>query len=394
MPSILERLRKRTLSHRSSAIAQLTAFSTTSPTTNLDPQLPTSRSEPSLVDRRIIDDLPALLGALEKEAESRGALKPPRPRKRSGLASFTLTRKADNSDPEEHARETSEKENYPSTSRWKGKGRASQLSQQNTGTTSSPWSTFGRHHPRPRDPRNMPYGSQTSSRRGSRVAPSAFYASSSSNAGGGNNASNLTSGSLSLEHVQGTQSTDSRASVAMISSESFPHTFGRHSPSDARARSSSQDCGAPSLAQVTASMDDVPATMTPEGVPSAIPVHPRGVPPPSASVDSNLGGHERAFLRSHVAFPSEASMNQGSAAAGLDEHHALQPPPETMQDGEWEVSEEARMARARARGDGRLLPSASAEPHGQHASGEGTFEPCSPSHLIPPFHRFTHRPHC
>lgn len=276
MPSIIERLRKRTLSHRSSASVQPIELPISTPTAS-NP-VPTSRSEPSLVDRRIVEDLPALLGALEREAHDPGALKPPRPRKRSGLGGFAITRRA-----EEPTRPSSEKENQetslgdasPTSSRWKGKGRAWGVSvtQQNTGTTTTPWSTFGRH----RQPRNLPYGSVAHSRRGSHGGSSAVYAASSSNTGGLHNASNLTStssvnahtmssghasapsvphGSRSFERFQATQSNPSH------SEESPSHTFGGQSCSDVRARSpSGVGDESSSLFQIAASLDDLPAAV-------------------------------------------------------------------------------------------------------------------------------------
>lgn len=283
MPSIIERLRKRTLSHRSSASARPIEMPVSTPLAST--LLPTSRSEPSLVDRRIVEDLPALLGALEQEIHDPRALKPSRPRKRSGLGSFAITRRA-----EELTLPSSEKENQetslgdasPTSSRWKGKGRASgaSVSQQNTGTTTTPWSTFGRH----RQSRNLPYGGFSHSRRGSHGGRSTIYGASSSNVGGLHTASNLTStssvnertvssshasapsvphGSRSLERSQTTPTNPSEGSVAIIPSGSPSHTFGGHSPSDVRARSPSSGADrSSSQVQITASMDNMPASLS------------------------------------------------------------------------------------------------------------------------------------
>lgn len=285
MPSIIERLRKRTLSHRSSASVQPIELPISTPTAS-NP-VPASRSEPSLVDRRIVEDLPALLGALEREVDDRGALKPPRPRKRSGLGSLAIALRGDTPKPDEPARPSSGKENQETPrggtssppSRWKGKGRASGVSPQDTGTTTTPWSTFGRH----RQSRNPPYGGFSHSRRGSHGGHSTIYGASTSNTGGFHTTSNLTStssvnartvssshasapsvphGSQSLERSQTTPTNPSQGSVAIIPSESPSHTFGGHSPSDVRARSPSSGAGrSSSQVQITASMDNMPASL-------------------------------------------------------------------------------------------------------------------------------------
>ncbi|OSC98001.1 hypothetical protein PYCCODRAFT_1480881, partial [Trametes coccinea BRFM310] len=197
MPSILERLRKRTLSQQSSTSTpptlappppQITPVAYNAP-------LATTRSEPSLVDRRIVQDLPALLHALERDqgAPDPGALKPPRTRKRSGLAGLVLNRK-DNADhrPESTAVQAPEKENderssdsqlgsvRSTKSTGKGKQRSLGASRRYLSAAASPWSTFGRQRTRSA---TSPSAFAQAPRPGSRSRASTVYGPSSSNTG-------------------------------------------------------------------------------------------------------------------------------------------------------------------------------------------------------------------
>nr|VWO97522.1 Carboxylic ester hydrolase (EC [Ganoderma boninense] len=63
-----------------------------------------------LVDRRIVEDLPALLGSLQVDDSQDSGLKPPRLRKRSGLRALTMGLMND-TPPAEDVHRSSEKEN-------------------------------------------------------------------------------------------------------------------------------------------------------------------------------------------------------------------------------------------------------------------------------------------
>ncbi|KAI0629979.1 hypothetical protein C8Q77DRAFT_280599 [Trametes polyzona] len=367
MPSILERLRRRTLSHRSPAqVAQVPRPA--APSSNL--LLPTSRSEPSLLDRRIVEDLPALLGQLtEPPAQEEGALKPPRARKRSGLANLGFIRKDDIS--ESGATRIPEREGPSIASQGKEKERATG-SERNTETTSSPWSTFGRHHKRRM--KTSPYRQYSSSRRGSHIGPAAFHASSSSNAMGDHTSSNMTSRSF----IDGAQSNVSHTSVGMISSESWPHTFGMggRRPPDAGDRSPASIHSPISNMTPDHSPDDIPSFSSPSPmshVAEALPAPPTN--------DDNLV--RWPAVENYGSATPEAGMLRDSSISAHPVDPAylqvqdIQPPLETT------VGTVSAGGPSRGEQDGRLLPSAAAEPHAQHASSEGTSEPCSPSRIIP-----------
>ena len=178
------------------------------------------------MDRRIVEDLPALLGSLQAEETAGRGLKPPRARtcSRSGLRALGLGLVSD-ATPSGHAHQSSEKENEefsptpppatPGPSAWKGKQRASRLSQQLT--SGSPWSTFGRHRQRPA---RSPYGtSHPPSARSSRMASGdsgVIRASPLSHSGEGNTMSNLAS-TVSVDHKSNSRPTDSSHDVSVLS---------------------------------------------------------------------------------------------------------------------------------------------------------------------------------
>ncbi|KAI0326230.1 hypothetical protein GY45DRAFT_1329207 [Cubamyces sp. BRFM 1775] len=286
MPSIIERLRKRTLSQKSSTSVQLALQSNTSyPSPPEEParfhSLSPSRSEPLLVDRRIVEDLPALLGALERENEpvERGALKP-RVRKRSGLAGLVLTgtrRSGDGPDDTAlHERHSSEKENDntpdPPVDSSTPSLRVPGPSRRSTATVTSPWSTFGRR--RTQKP-NAVYGSMSPSRRSSRRSSSLVYGSSSSNTGEGRTISNVAStssirqpGSSQDVSMPGAPSDVSHGSASVDTrSHRAPHTTEGQGTSAGLARSPLLLQRSPSMVQIASSTgcvlpSDVPVSTT------------------------------------------------------------------------------------------------------------------------------------
>ncbi|KAI0770625.1 hypothetical protein C8Q74DRAFT_915950 [Fomes fomentarius] len=217
MPSILSRLRNRTLSQHSYASAQSATTPVSPPLAPQadSPTLSSSRSEPVLVDRRIVEDLPALLGSLEATQSPPGALRPPR--KRSGFASLGLRSTLKDAilvqdDP--HAASEKENEELPPSalvaapSAWKGKQRQS--------STSSPWSTFGRHRRHQRSPYGSPH---TPSGRSSRIPSAdsgALRSSSVSNVGEGQTVSNIAS-TASIDHPTNSRPTESSRDVSVLS---------------------------------------------------------------------------------------------------------------------------------------------------------------------------------
>lgn len=217
MPSILSRLRNRTLSQHSNASAQSATTPVSPPLAPQaeSPALSPSRSEPVLVDRRIVEDLPALLGSLQATQSPPSALRPPR--KRSGFASLGLRSTLKDAilvqdDP--HAASEKENEELPPSalvaapSAWKGKQRQS--------STSSPWSTFGRHRRHPRSPYGSP---QTPSGRSSRIPSAdsgALRSSSVSNVGEGQTVSNIAS-TASIDHPTNSRPTESSRDVSVLS---------------------------------------------------------------------------------------------------------------------------------------------------------------------------------
>ncbi|KAI0642949.1 hypothetical protein C8Q79DRAFT_198470 [Trametes meyenii] len=409
MSSILARLRKRTLSQQSSSSArQPPAAVPTSPVygfSSSNPTLPSSRSEPSLVDRRIVEDLPALLVALDTESDPPGVLKPPRPRTRSGLASLPFL---SSEDPEVgvRGRTSSEKENSaPSlargptrSSRWKSQTH----SQRTTGTTNSPWSTFGKHRQRVL---GSLYGGSSPSEHASRVGTSAMLGSSSSE---GHPHSTLASASSvnvpsanthhapsAYKRVYAPSSRSVPSSVSHTSvarGQGSPHTFGEQSLSDEHP----SKCA--SLTEsLTASTDILPPAVSVH--PQAPVVNPIGPEMSNPTSLSNKCGisveseHERhVCLKETECSPSTSDDPQSFVQATIPPDpselpagvETLQPP---LQVNQGYVS-----AGGPPRGrDGRLLPSAGAEPHAEHAFGEGSVS-CSPSRFIPPSSPFPSSP--
>ncbi|TFK93276.1 hypothetical protein K466DRAFT_137700 [Polyporus arcularius HHB13444] len=371
MPSILSRLRLRTISQHSTASAPVpqTGLLPTSPPllpTNA-PTLSPSRSEPQLVDRRIIEDLPALLGSLEASHTPSGALRPPRPRKRSGLRTLGI-RSRDPSvtrDAQDTASEEKENEEVPPTvpiaapSAWKGKQRASG----SRFSTASPWSTFGRH--RPRAPRS-PYGSPPSARSSRMASVDSGVLRTSQTA------SNVAS-TASVDHSS-SWPTDNSHDVSVLSTlpgsgsnlsshshQSVAVTFGVRSPQPAGFPLPTSPSEAASQGEAYTSMPVLPSTYSTENVPSRGNTFPRR--------------HKKRKSRSRSVqrdIPPHFTTNNA-----LSLHDLVTSVVQVDDAGRGRTDEASQLA---SRGSDRRP--AIAVPH---ALREGTRDrPCSPRHLIPP----------
>ncbi|PIL35142.1 hypothetical protein GSI_02931 [Ganoderma sinense ZZ0214-1] len=397
MPSILERLRKRTLSSQSDASTQSATLPASPPLIPgaAPPTLSPSRSEPMLVDRRIVEDLPALLGSLQVDDPPDSGLKPPRLRKRSGLRALALGLMNDTPLAEDVDRPT-EKENEgfspaattaaPGPSAWKGKQRASRLSQQLT--SGSPWPTFGRHRQRPT---RSPYGtSRPPSGRSSRMASSdsgALHGVSTS--AELNTASNLAS-SASVDHRTNSRPTESSRDVSILSTltgslsngssrskRSGAITFGRRSPVYDMAQRSVP--GMPPGADTSAytSMPALPGTYSNESV------HLRGNTFPRRSKRRNTRSRSRSRSPRRELPPqfTNPSRFHDFTASEMRAPHET---PEMIANGE-HLAASVPAAQISVGAQGPRLPSGNAEPRAGHASGGGpSGGPCSPSRLIPP----------
>ncbi|KAI0365308.1 hypothetical protein BV20DRAFT_762842 [Pilatotrama ljubarskyi] len=426
MSSFLARLRKRTLSQQSSTSAQVTAMPTSPALVNealaSSSPLAASRSEPSLVDRRIIHDLPAFLQALEQTNDQPGALRPLRPRKRSGLASLMsmgreqipTTADPDPGPSEKESRALSSPLRRTKRARWKGEGGSSGPSRPNTGTTSSPWSTFGRHR---QHMTRAPYGSALHSVSGSYTGRSAMQDSSSNS--GAHTSSNVASTSSitradsSQDHcipsvAQGSPSTNtsqlahsnfSHPSVAVVRSESSLHTFGGQSPSDRRARSPSTGLRSPSMTHIAEQEQSFPAFIISGSSQAFMPDLP--LLPLRGQQEDELPGSGHATQKTRAAAtqtdsPSRLDTRDSTASSYTSEqrsgHQDVQPPYET----------DLETRRGRFRGAGRRvamgmgdccyrqLPSLMPCMRRARERASLVLHPA----LYPPLHRFPHRRHC
>ncbi|KAI1788843.1 hypothetical protein LXA43DRAFT_608227 [Ganoderma leucocontextum] len=395
MPSILERLRKRTLSSQSHTSTQSATLPASPPLIPdaVPPTLSPSRSEPMLVDRRIVEDLPALLGSLEIDDPPDSGLKPPRARKRSGLRALAMGLMND-MPPSEDVHRSSQKENEafspatavatPGPSAWKGKQRASRLSQQLT--SGSPWPTFGRHRQRPT---RSPYGtSRPPSARSSRMASSDSGALHGgpplANSVEWTTVSNLAS-SASVDRKTNSRPTESSHDVSALSTltgslsngssrsnRSGAITFGRQSPVyDIVQRSVP---GLPATAYT--SMPALPVTYSAnENVLFRGNTFPRRSKRRKPCSRSRSRSPRRDLPPQ---FTSPARFHDFTTSETKVPHGA----PEMMVSGERLT---ASAPAAPQKPDGARLPSGIAEPHAGHASGGGrSGGPCSPSRLIPP----------
>ena len=395
MPSILERLRKRTLSSQSDASTHSARVPASSPLTSgpAPPTLSPSRSEPMLVDRRIVEDLPALLGSLQVDDPPDTGLKPPRARKRSGLRALTMGLMSD-VPPSEDVHRASEKENETFTpaatgaatgpSAWKGKQRASRVSQQFT--SGSPWPTFGRHHQRPT---RSPYGSSRApSARSSRMASSdsgALHGMPVANSVEWNTVSNLAS-SVSVDHKTNSRPTESSRDVSALSilagslsdgssrsNKSGAITFGRQSPVYDIVKQS-VPVGADTA---YTSMPALPATYSNESV------HLRGNTFPRRSKRRNARSRSRSRSPRRdlpPQFTNPTRFHDFTISETKVPHGA----PEMMTSGE-RLTASVSPAQISVGAQGQRLPPGIAEPHAGHASGGGpSGDSCSPSRLIPP----------
>ncbi|CDO72190.1 hypothetical protein BN946_scf184970.g42 [Trametes cinnabarina] len=414
MASILERLRKRTLSQQRSTSLQLVLEPAPPPfpTTAIEPSIPATHFEPSLVDRRIVQDLPALLHALEREQDDpSGGLKPPRARKRSGLARFVLNRSGDDAPrPESTSKQTAEKENdeHSPTSRpasarstqSKGKGRSFASSRKYLSAATSPWSTFGRQRTRSG---TAPYRPAHPPPSGSRSRDSTVYGPSSSNADDWLSMSNLAStssiggrqhGSSQDQIATSAQSNISHSSDAGSKARYSVHTFGANSPSERDVQWFPPGSGSPCMTQAPLSRESASLSMHVQGFhlsPESgdltrsrmgqLSVSTR----PATAFDGTVTHFEpQQFTHDGMVSPTQSEQHaddqkmQGESKTDSKEH-VVSPPPSPQHS--------SRSAR-----DGSLLLSAIAEPHAQHASSERTDEPCSPSRFIPPSSPFPTSP--
>lgn len=362
MPSILSRLRMRTISQQSTASAPVpqSGFLPASPSPpplspTYVPALAPSRSEPQLVDRRIVEDLPALLGSLEATHTLGGALRPPRPRKRSGLRTLGLRSREESvtRGGQEAASEEKENEELPPTaliaapSAWKGKQRAS--------GSHSPWSTFGRH--RPRAPRS-PYGSPPSAR-SSRIASvdSGVLRTSQTASNVASTASVDHSNSLPTDNSQDISVLStlpgSGSNLSSHSHRSAAVTFGVRSPPPAVLPLPAFPSQSAGQGTANTSMPVLPSTYSTENVPSRVNTFPRRHKQ-SSSTQRDLSND---LTTSYDFFYTELGTN-------------------VMRNGNNGWTEEVR----RASDVGRP---AIAAPHVLREGTAGSSPPCSPR-LIPP----------